>query len=138
MKLFRVFSFTMFLSMYLISSSLSAKLITLTSEAQFKEYLSEKKPLVVDFFATWCGVCKRVEPMIEQLAAKFSDLKFLKIDGDKFPTIRKEYGINAFPTFVFIDSQGKEADRIRGKETPERMERAINKILEKKEIPSLI
>ncbi|XP_066996684.1 thioredoxin-2 [Anabrus simplex] len=63
--------------------------------------------VVVDFFATWCGPCKMIAPKIEELAAEYPDVVFLKVDVDECEDIATKYDISSMPTFVFIKSKQK-------------------------------
>lgn len=66
-----------------------------------------KRPVVIDFYATWCGPCKRMAPMVEELAAEYAGkVDFYKIDVDKETPLAQQFRIEAMPTFVFIDAQG--------------------------------
>ena len=112
MKILRIVSSALIASS--LTQSLSAQLITLDSPKHLDKLLAEKKPAVLDFYATWCGVCKRAEPMVMRLARQHADVNFIKIDGDQFPDKREKYGIRAFPTFVFLDTQGNEVHRVEG------------------------
>ena len=71
------------------------------------------KPVVIDFFATWCGPCKRIAPAFEELAKKFPTLSFLKVDVDESEEIASKYTIESLPTFVFLKN-GVEVHRIEG------------------------
>lgn len=73
------------------------------------------KPSVIDFYATWCGPCKMIAPVFRQLEEKYSqDVAFTLVDVDQYPDIAMKYSVEAMPTFVFLDSAGKEIDRIVG------------------------
>lgn len=69
--------------------------------------------VVIDFFATWCGPCKRIAPAFEKLATSLPGITFLKVDVDESPELVTFYDISAMPTFVFL-KDGKELKRVEG------------------------
>jgi thioredoxin 1 len=69
--------------------------------------------VVIDFFATWCGPCKRIAPTYEKLSESLSSIVFLKVDVDESPELVNEFDISAMPTFVFL-KDGKEVKRVEG------------------------
>lgn len=86
-----------------------AKIIT--SQNFEEEVLKSEKPVLVDFWATWCGPCMRQAPIVEALAEEGYAVG--KIDVDQEPTLAQKYGIMSIPTLV-IFKDGKEANRIVG------------------------
>jgi thioredoxin 1 len=70
-------------------------------------------PVVIDFFATWCGPCKRIAPTYEKLAEAFPNITFLKVDVDESGELVNMFNISAMPTFVFLKN-GKEILRVEG------------------------
>lgn len=69
-------------------------------EAKFNE--AGEKLVVVDFFATWCGPCKRIAPLLDEIAEKNKDkLVALKVDVDEIEELVGEYGVTVMPTFIF-------------------------------------
>ena len=71
-------------------------------------------PVLVDFYATWCGPCQMMSPILEQVGANLRDrLQIVKIDTDKYPGLASQYGIEALPTLVLFKN-GQPADRIEG------------------------
>ena len=65
------------------------------------------KPAIVDFYATWCGPCKAMAPVMEELAKQYADsVCFYKIDVDKQPELSSLFGITSIPTFLFIPVEG--------------------------------
>lgn len=74
------------------------------------EVLNSKTPILVDFFATWCGPCKMLSPIVEEIAEENEDIKVVKIDIDKEQDIAVEYEIMSIPTLVVI-KDGQEVNR---------------------------
>lgn len=80
----------------------------------FEELLSGSDlPLLVDFYADWCGPCQMMAPIIEQVNVQMQQLRVVKIDTDKYPEIASKHHIHALPTLVLF-KQGKPVDRIEG------------------------
>ena len=73
----------------------------------FKELIKKEKKVLVDFYATWCGPCKMLGPILEQAEGK---IKVIKIDVDVFEDLAREYGVMSIPTLVLIEN-GKEIKR---------------------------
>ena len=71
-----------------------------------EEVLKEKGVVVVDFWATWCGPCKMIAPIVEELDEEMSNVKFVKVDVDKNPQIANQYKIVSIPTLkIFKDGK---------------------------------
>lgn len=71
-----------------------------------KEVLEAKGKVLVDFFATWCGPCRMLSPIIDQLADELTDVKVCKVDIDKAEALATEYGVEVVPTlFVFENGE---------------------------------
>lgn len=71
------------------------------TEEKFKDLIQDELVLV-DFFATWCGPCKMLSPILEELSNERSDIKIIKMDVDSCPTLSKEYGIMSVPTLMLF------------------------------------
>src|ERR1700679_3097107 len=91
------------------------RIIHIEKEDQFDEYLaSDIDYLFVDFYATWCGPCKRIEPELEKLCEEYNYVKFLKVDVDKQKNLAGYYNIKAMPTFLLFDKTNKSYKPITG------------------------
>lgn len=85
-----------------------------------EEVLKSDKPVLVDFWATWCGPCKMVKPVVEKLAGEYDGkVKVVEVDVDQNPQLSGQFGIMSIPTLMFfkgaqpvktmIGAQGEEA-----------------------------
>lgn len=70
---------------------------------EFKTVINEGK-VVVDFFATWCGPCKMLSPVMDEISNELSDINFYKVDVDKNEDIAREYGIMSIPTIIIFEN----------------------------------
>lgn len=71
----------------------------------FNEIINGSKPVLVDFYATWCGPCKVMHPVIEEIGKELADnARVLKIDIDKNETLAAKYRIQAVPTFIVFQN----------------------------------
>lgn len=77
------------------------------------EELLSKGDVLVDFFATWCGPCKMLSPVLEQLDKEGFPVQIVKIDTDEATNLAIEYGVQAIPTLLFF-SEGKLVNRTMG------------------------
>ena len=84
------------------------------SDANFeKEVLKSSEPVLVDFFAEWCGPCKAMAPALEAVAADMKGkVKIAKLDVDQNPTVTQEYKIQAMPTMMIFKDGKKVAERV--------------------------
>ena len=107
-----------------------AKGIVDVSDSSFDaEILQADKPAVVDFWAPWCGPCKAIGPVIEDLAGTYGEkIKFAKCNVDDNPITPGKYGIKAIPTLIFF-KQGKVADQITGMVAKSKLEDSLKGIL---------
>ena len=81
---------------------------------KFNDIIKGETPTLVDFYATWCGPCKTMSPILEQLKTKKGQsLRILKIDVDKNPAIADQLGIRGVPTLIYYN-KGKQLWRKSG------------------------
>ncbi len=76
--------------------------LQVTIENFEQEVIQSDKPVLVDFWASWCGPCKMLMPVIEELAAELSDVKVCKVNVDDQPALAARYNVMSIPTLVVI------------------------------------
>jgi len=100
------------------------------NDATFEsEVLQNETPTLVDFWAPWCGPCRMVHPIMEELAAEFTGkVKVVKMNVDESPSVPTRYGIRGIPTVILFKG-GQEVDKIVGAVTKNKFSEMINKHL---------
>jgi thioredoxin 1 len=79
-----------------------------------EEVLNSSTPVLVDFYAEWCGPCKMIAPIIDELAGEYEDkAKIVKVNVDESPSTAQGFGVMSIPTLIFFKG-GAEVDRITG------------------------
>ena len=68
------------------------------------EVLNSEKPVLLDFWASWCGPCRMVSPIVDEIAAERSDIKVGKINVDEQPELAAQFGVMSIPTLVVMKS----------------------------------
>lgn len=77
-------------------------IVHVTKDSFQEEVLRSSKPVLLDFWATWCGPCKMIAPILEEIAEERSDIKVCKVDVDKEAELSITYRITSIPTLMLI------------------------------------
>lgn len=78
--------------------------LTITNENFEQEVLNADKPVLIDFWAAWCGPCKMMGPVFEQVAAEHPEIKTGKINIDEEPQLAQKYGVMSIPTLILFEN----------------------------------
>lgn len=101
-----------------------AKQIT---DANINEMLKEKKITIIDFWAPWCGPCKMLGPIIDELAVSNEDITIGKVNVDENAETAIKYGIRGIPTMIFF-KDGEQVDKIVGVKSKADLQAKINEL----------
>ena len=71
---------------------------------ELKSVIADNDRVLIDFFATWCGPCKMLAPVLDSVASNHPDVKFVKVDVDKELQATREFRVTAMPTLVLVDN----------------------------------
>ncbi|RJQ49731.1 MAG: thioredoxin [Desulfobacteraceae bacterium] len=105
-----------------------SELMEVSDKSFEAEVIQSEKPVVIDFWAPWCGPCKAIAPVIEALSAEYRDsVVFAKFNVDENPVIPAKYGIRSIPTVLFFKG-GKPVEKITGLTSRAKLEEAIRKV----------
>ncbi|MDD4142285.1 MAG: thioredoxin [Bacteroidales bacterium] len=101
--------------------------LTITDD-NFQEFLTSDKPLVLDFWAQWCGPCKMISPYVDEIAEEFKDkVNVGKVDVDTCPNTTAKYGVRNIPTILFIKN-GEIVDKQVGATTKAALAAKVEKL----------
>ena len=106
-------------------------MLDLTKDTFEKEVLKNKMPVLVDFWAPWCGPCRIVGPVLEKISGEYANkLKFAKLNADDNQEIAVRYDVRGIPCMIIFKS-GREIDRIIGAYPEAELRRKLDLILAK-------
>ncbi len=100
------------------------------NEENYAQLKGSGKPMVIDFWATWCGPCRRMAPIIEELAGQYEgQVNIGKCDVEECEDLATEYKVTSIPTIVLLNAQGEVANRLVGLQSKAKLEEEIGKLL---------
>ncbi len=108
---------------------MAENIIEIDDDGFEKKVLQSEKPIMVDFWAPWCGPCKAIAPTVEALEKEYGDqMTFAKVNVDENPISPSKYGVQAIPTLIFFKN-GEVAEQITGMVGKEKLEQTIKNVL---------
>jgi len=109
---------------------MSSQFLGVATDVNFEgEVLKSDKPVLIDFWAPWCGPCKAIGPVVEELAEKFQDsVKIMKLNVDENQKTAVNYGVRSIPTLILF-KEGKVLDTLIGLVPKEKLEDFVKKSL---------
>ena len=104
-------------------------LINVTDDSFKKDVLDSEIPTFVDFWASWCGPCRMIGPLFEELSNEYAGkVKFVKVNVDENPKTPSNYGVRGIPTLIMFKG-GKAVDQIVGAVPKSQLDGAVKKVL---------
>ena len=108
---------------------MSEKVSNITQDTFQKDVVEAQKPVLVDFWAPWCGPCRAVGPVVEELAEAYDNkVDFGKINVDENPVLAANYGVMSIPTLI-IFKDGEIAQKLIGYHPKEELQKLLDNVL---------
>ncbi len=108
---------------------MAGNVLQVTDDSFDAEVLKIETPVLVDFWASWCGPCRAIAPVVEELSEQYAGkIKVAKLNVDESPKTPGQYGIRAIPTLIMFKG-GQVADQITGAVSKSHIEQALQKLL---------
>ena len=107
---------------------MAGSIIEVTDDSFQAEVMESETPILVDFWAPWCGPCRAIAPLLEEIAEGRDDVRIVKLNVDENMQTAAQYGILAIPTMILFRN-GAEATRIQGAQPRKRLEAQLEPAL---------
>ena len=102
--------------------------VTITTENFAQEVLHSDKPVLLDFWASWCGPCRMLSPIVDEVAEERTDVKVGKVNVDEQPELARRFGIMSIPTVMVFKNGALHAQAV-GVQTQQKLEEMLHSAL---------
>jgi len=110
-----------------ITSTISAQIIEVTNVTQFNTLINQNEVVLVDMYASWCGPCRRMRPILQKLSNSRPQVTILKVNTEKVRALAQRYNIKSIPAFLLFNN-GKLVKRIVGSQSLSKMQQLVDRI----------